>query len=349
MVKVNVLKAGCGDSIHIQYTHEGVNKNILIDTGTSAMFSSGDDGRLRKLIKDLQSKGENIDLLIITHWDDDHIGGVLKWFEKDLECAKLMIKHIWFNSGTLINKYFNSIAASEDKTKIYCCDSNTRTSTKQGVSFEKIILENRISHNLIKTDSSSCEINFLDGAKFTILSPTNIQLSKLCQEWKKYINKKTSSTSSDYSKTFEELLSNQFVEYTAVHNGSSIAFILEIEDKNMLFLGDSHPSVIVSRLQELGYSIRNKLKIDLMKISHHGSKANTSDDLLSMIECNKFIISTHENTIHRLPNKETIARIVKHNENCKIYFNYNTLINKMLRNELSGGHFSAFDTSELEL
>lgn len=349
MVKVNVLKAGCGDSIHIQYTHEGVNKNILIDTGTSAMFSSGDDGRLRKLIKDLQSKGEDIDLLIISHWDDDHIGGVLKWFEKDLECAKLMIKHIWFNSGTLINKYFNSIAASEDKTKIYCNGRNSHTSMKQGVSFEKIILENEISHNLMTTDSSSCEINVLDGAKFTVLSPTSIQLSKLLQEWKKHINKKTSAKSSDYNKTFEELLSNQFVEDTAIHNGSSIAFVLEIEDKKMLFLGDSHPSVIVSRLQELGYSISNKLKTDLMKISHHGSKANTSDELLSLIECHKFIISTHENTIHRLPNKETIARIVKHNKNCKIYFNYKTLIHKMLHNELGVGNFSAFDTSELEL
>lgn len=349
MVQVNVLKAGCGDSIHIQYTHEGANKNILIDTGTSAMFSSGDDGRLRKLIKCLQSKGETIDLLIITHWDDDHIGGVLKWFEKDLKCAKSMIKQIWFNSGTLINKYFKRMEASEDKTKIYCGNNNTRTSTKQGISFEKIILENGMSHNLIKTDSSSSDINFLDGAKFTILSPTDIQLEKLLQEWKKYINKKTSSKSSDYNKTFEELLSNQFVEDAAIHNGSSIAFVLKIEDKKMLFLGDSHPSVIVGRLQELGYSISNKLKIDLMKISHHGSKANTSDDLLSMIECNKFIISTSENAKHRLPNKETIARIVKHNENCKIYFNYNTLINKMLRNELSSGSFSALDTSELAL
>ena len=349
MVQVNVLKAGCGDSIHIQYPHEGVNKNILVDTGTGAMFSSGDDGRLRKLIKCLQSKGEVIDLLIITHWDDDHIGGILKWFETELECAKSMIKHIWFNSGTLINKYFNSMAASEDKTKIYCIDGNPHTSARQGVSFEKIILENGVSHNLIKTDSSSCEINFLDGAKFTILSPTNIQLNKLLQQWEKHINKKTSSKPSDYNKNFEELLSNQFVEDTAIHNGSSIAFILELDNKKMLFLGDAHPSVIVTSLQSLGYSVSNKLKTDLMKISHHGSKANTSDELLSMIECNKFIISTHENTIHRLPNKETIARIVQHNENCKIYFNYNALINKMLRIELSSGHFSALDTSELAL
>lgn len=62
MVKVNVLRANHGDAIHIQYTHEGVNRNILIDSVTGATYFSQPNGRakngkLKILIKDLCSRG----------------------------------------------------------------------------------------------------------------------------------------------------------------------------------------------------------------------------------------------------------------------------------------------------
>ncbi|HJE03674.1 MAG TPA: MBL fold metallo-hydrolase [Aliarcobacter thereius] len=91
-MEIKFLKANNGDSIHISFG----NKNILIDTGTGATYLSKPNGRpqngeLKSLINKLQSKNEKIDLLIITHWDDDHIGGVLKWFKEDFESAKSMI------------------------------------------------------------------------------------------------------------------------------------------------------------------------------------------------------------------------------------------------------------------
>lgn len=145
------------------------------------------------------------------------------------------------------------------------------------------------------------------------------------------------------------MLLNEFKEDDAVHNGSSIAFILEIEDKKMMFLGDAHPSVIVDSLKQLRYSKDRKLKIDLMKVSHHGSKANTSDELLDMIECDKFIIST-DGSKHGLPNKETIARIVNKHEKCKIYFNYPKLIDDVFNeDELRSEQFEALEVSELIL
>lgn len=117
----------------------------------------------------------------------------------------------------------------------------------------------------------------------------------------------------------------------------------------MLFLGDAHPSIIVSSLRELGYSGDNKLQIDLMKVSHHGSKANTSDELLDLIECKCFIIST-DGSRHGLPNKETIARIVAKQSDCKIYFNNPRLIKEIFSTaELDIGQFETLDTTGLIL
>lgn len=351
-VIIKFLKANNGDSIFISYKHDNTSKNILIDSGISATYSSRPkgrqkDGELKCLIEDLQAKSEKIDLLIITHWDDDHICGALQWFQEDLESAKSMIKHIWFNSGTLINKHFESDKASEDKNMLYLV-YNPNTSIKQGIAFEKYILDSSLSHSLIKHDISV--ENSLDGVKFVILSPTDKELKKLLTKWEESpYNPNTSTSNKDYDKSFEELLLNDFQEDVALHNGSSIAFILEIEDKKMMFLGDAHPSVIVDNLKKLDYSQVNKLKIDLMKVSHHGSKANTSDELLGMIECNKFIIST-DGSNHGLPNKEALARIIAKHEKCQIYFNYPELINQIFnQKELSSGLFEALNVSELDL
>ncbi len=348
MLSINFLKANNGDSIHISFN----NKNIIIDTGIGATYSSKPNGRkkdgeLKALIQELQNKNEKIDLLIITHWDDDHIGGVLKFFKEDTENAKSLIENIWFNSGTLINEHFNSQEASENVDEV---DSvfNPNTSIKQGISFEKLILDNNISNTEVINTETNTD-NIIEDFNFTILSPTDKELKKLLTLWEKSPYNPYTSSNNDYHKTLDELLKNDFKEDNAKHNGSSIAFILEIEDKKMLFLGDAHPSVIVNSLIELGYSKENKLKIDFVKVSHHGSKANTSNELLELIECNDFIIIT-DNSKHGLPNKETFARIINKHEKCKLYFNYPKLIDKIFTDgELQSDKFEALSISEFNI
>lgn len=100
---------------------------------------------------------------------------------------------------------------------------------------------------------------------------------------------------------------------------------------SILFLGDAHPKFLEQSLSSKGYSKHNKLKVDFVKISHHGSKNNTTNNLLDMIDCDNFVISTNGgNSFHTHPDRETIARIIHHPERItskyckkrKIYLNY---------------------------
>ncbi|MDR0824203.1 MAG: hypothetical protein LBN74_03865 [Prevotella sp.] len=68
---------------------------------------------MKQLVLCIKSQNEFIDLLILTHVDDDHIGGVLKWFEQDVD-AKDLVKKVWFNSGRLIFEYFKQIEIEEN-------------------------------------------------------------------------------------------------------------------------------------------------------------------------------------------------------------------------------------------
>jgi glyoxylase-like metal-dependent hydrolase (beta-lactamase superfamily II) len=111
-MKINFLKAFNGDCIHISLQNGDRNKNILIDGGMPNTYvtlkskkGKAESGALKTLIESLNEKQEKIDLLILTHVDDDHIGGILRWFEKD-QNALDMIGQVWFNSGRLIKETF---------------------------------------------------------------------------------------------------------------------------------------------------------------------------------------------------------------------------------------------------
>ncbi|RXM50581.1 MULTISPECIES: MBL fold metallo-hydrolase [unclassified Chryseobacterium] len=74
---------------------------ILIDGGIGNTYKSTSNvkGDLNRVIKKIREDEQFIDLLVLTHFHDDHIGGVLRWLNKDKEAPNL-IKKVWFTSIT---------------------------------------------------------------------------------------------------------------------------------------------------------------------------------------------------------------------------------------------------------
>lgn len=356
-MEINFLKAFNGDAIHISYTYNERNINIVIDSGSKKAYEERTknkkpprkeiviDGDFKKLIKKLKDNNEIINLLIITHVDDDHIGGVLEWM-KSKEFDSSMIEKVWFNSGQLINEYFNKNLENDNKQYFTIDDFNSvKTSIPDGVSFEdKITIYGIWDRKIIKAGDIYEEF----GAKFLILSPTERNLARLLTKWKKEKPssiKTSESENLEYQETLKELLKKDKNSYdSSKHNGSSIAFILEREDKSFLFLGDCLHRTILKSLKKLKI---DSIKVDIVKVSHHGSRHNTSNRLLKKIDCNKYIIST-DGSRHNHPNKVTFARIIKHNPNCEIYLNYICLKDKIFNDEdYKDYSFSIFSTEEL--
>lgn len=352
-VKINFLKAFNGDAIHILYKHNGKDINIVIDSGSSKAYEEEEqippyeiiDGEFKNLINSLKIKKQIINLLIMTHVDDDHIGGVLKWMESE-EFDINMIERVWFNSGKLINEYFTNLKTTKNvpvlKLNIF---ESLKTSISDGVSFEEKI-KGIGNSKLIKADDIYDEKEL--GAKFLILSPSDENLKKLLTKWKdEEPDSLKTSIPSEYKKTLKMLLEEDKDKYdSTVHNGSSIAFILEIQNKKLLFLADSFHITIVESMKRLGIC---SFDVDLVKISHHGSKYNTSNKLLEKINCKKYVIST--SLYGGRPHKVTIARIIHNNPNCEIYLNYKKEIeHKMfISDDYIDYKFSIHDTKDLIL
>lgn len=321
-MELKFLPAFNGESILISFIDpNGIKRNILVDGGISITYRRV----LKPLFDKLIKKGEYIDLLIVTHIDDDHIGGIKELFQ-DVRQDKSFIKKVWFNSGEALSQFFNQ---PHDKARDVglVMNDGVESGTKSGVTLENELKKlelwsSEIIHNNLKP------IEFF-GTQITILSPSNHGISKLNDKWETDTNQEVNSSSSDdYEKSVEELSKLPFKTGTSTPNLSSIAFLLEYKGKTVLLTGDSCPTVLTTKLIDLGYSKDSKLKLDLFNISHHGSKKNTNYDLLSLIECSQYAVCT-DGKQYGFPHKEALSRIVTTTQNSHIYFNYDEPIEKI--------------------
>lgn len=325
-MKIKFLKAFNGDAIFM--THRDANgstRNILVDGGVSQTYlqhknskSKRQYGELKEVIEGVRDAGQKIDLLIITHIDDDHIDGILSWFSDDENAAEL-ISEVWFNSGRTIAAWLNKEENQELKVEVMV-DTTLKTSVAQGIDFGKYIFDKGIWDETVITQGKEFE-RF--GLIFKILSPNSDGLNSLLKLWKKKgPDLKTSAKKHDYDRSLREHIKKDFFEEDhAVGNGSSIAFILSEGELNYLFLGDAHPTTVIEGLRHFEITPANPIDCKLVKIAHHGSSGNTSRELLACIRCQDFIIST-DGSIHQHPHKQMVARLVDQNPYIRIHFNY---------------------------
>lgn len=221
----------------------------------------------------------------------------------------------------------------------------------------------RFAGRAVVREETPAVVELSGGARVWILSPTGEGLTRLFQVWEAYLKereleemlavrgvgpmtagealvpgfvqslmlwdrepfeKPLKGREEDLARPIEELARRDFQEDTSVANHSSIALLFEYAGRRLLLAGDAYPSVLAEGLKEMGYSPRCPLKLDAFKLAHHGSRANTSRELLDLVDCSRYLISTSGARFGH-PDKECLARVIWANRchpDTTLYFNY---------------------------
>ncbi|HAY3506921.1 MBL fold metallo-hydrolase [Elizabethkingia anophelis] len=305
-MKVCFYNAGCGDAFRIEFKGvSGQERNVLIDSGYQRTFQN----ILSSEFKSIEAKGGNIDLCVLTHIHDDHIGGIETYVKAILaDRANDIILKWWFNSPRPVSaipklQRSGSVAKSINQ-------SDTVTSYLQ---YKNALPSSPIISNVVPYE--------IDGMKIYVLSPNETGLQRLRDKYRdpkieveSIEDEKTSravaAKSRDYHKTVDEFDFTGWAEDCNIENGSSIALLTELNEKKILWLADAFPSVIVANLEALGYSESDPLVCDYVKVAHHGSFGNNGSKLFNMIKCQKYILSTDGYNLHGLPSKECLVQIL---------------------------------------
>ena len=356
-MRINVFPALNGDCILVEYV---ASHYILIDGGYVNTYNNY---LLPKLVE-IANNGGTVDVVVVTHIDEDHISGIIKLLEEDVR--PISIKEIWYNGY----KHVQSVAIVSEEDEIFahkniCKETNVinpkSISAKQGCTLSTLIARKGLLWNgPTKGNAMKGLISYLlGGATIHILSPNNDDISNVELFWKKrlikdgllskahsneywddafefclskekpgfHFHKKKVSKSYDLIKIKEEA----YVPDDSATNGSSIAFVLEVEGKRILFLGDAHAETIVESLITLYGEKNAPFRFDAVKLSHHGSFNNNSPKLLDIITCDNWLISTNGDKYDH-PDLPTLAHIITNENNNapKLYFNYNLAVSEEL-------------------
>ena len=311
-IKFEFLKAGKGDCTLIT-VDKGTDKevNILIDGGVSETYddTKNKSRTLRAKLKEIQS----LDLVVLTHIDNDHICGLIKLVEDDTHRHK--IKELWFNSSDYIQVNISSEEKGYGESNYF---KNLMNELKEEYPHFKyrddVFMENKTQY-------------LYGNIELTLLSPYHeqlVNLSKKQKEWnEKRIKKGQKIIRFCGSKGVKEVsrTTSNTTKKETEKNASSIAFILSYKNKNFLFLADADIKIVNESLKLLD---KDLLKFEFIKLSHHGSKNNINPEFLNLTNTNKYVILTDGQSYNH-PNKETIQLILEHKDKSKnvdFIFNY---------------------------
>lgn len=336
---VHFLPAQHGDSIIIS-CDKGENAGIIVVDGGPCS-----NPRLNYFVNAVEGF-DVIDLMVLTHHDSDHITGILQYFKRHLNDVSLSVNNIWANCADHID--------FETSENISAGQANKLANILDQLQDEKkVSWRSDIQNQLPVFD--------FPFATIEILSPS-LETFKCFQERyeEKISNSITSPLACNTANTDIDIHCNELANrskiepnpanYQALTNMASISFIIRCDGLSIMMLADSFPQEIVECLVNKGYSKENKLKVDFIKIAHHGSQHNTSNGLLDLIDCDNYLISTNGGSGQsRHPQRETLANILCHPERdysrtVNLYFNYplatiqrygNKLFNEVLDKDLN--------------
>lgn len=306
MLKIHIIDAAHGDCLLLDFNHS----KILIDCGPKSFKARRDVlANIEKIL------GENnvIDIAIVTHNDDDHIGG----FEFLLDTS-IKINTIVFNSLQDIP----DIIQNSQKQISYNQDNALK---------QKLLAERGIKTLSLIRDSSPLTINDITLTAITptaealecMLNDANVQKER---EEKKNRQKQISSSKTEEitpEEALEKINSGQdvFVKDQSITNKSSIGLVIQCGSFSGLFLGDAHAEDVIEGLNILGF---NNHQFEVVKISHHGSERNTNIELLSLLGKTDYILCANNEKRHSHPNNVTLARILNLDKNPTIHLSSNS-------------------------
>jgi hypothetical protein len=332
ILELEMLPAAEGDALLLSYGESNALRYILIDGGRRSTYK-----HLRERILEIPVNGDGkrfFELLIVTHIDADHIEGIICLLQDEgLDCE---FGDIWFNDWNHLEP-------------LVMGEAPVHLGAEQGEFLGALLQELELPWNLKFSEGAVVlppepdalpTVDFPGGLRLTIVSPTVETLIDLREKWSSAIEaagfqpgNRDEALQQFADKAWAKLplgLGDESQSNTLDHseaNGSSIAVLLDYEGVRLLLSGDAFPQVLRPSLDRWRTEQDDEsalVSLDAFKLPHHGSKKNMTPQLMEIIECPTYLVSTSGARFHH-PNTDAIKIVIDgHSGDAKpeLLFNY---------------------------
>jgi hypothetical protein len=325
------LPAQQGDAVWVEYGDRSHPHRFLIDAGTPPTAHA-----VKKRIEAVPTTDRKLELLIVTHIDTDHIGGVLRLLSDP--GVDVRFEDVWFNAWRHLN-------AAGDQP-LGPIDGEILDQLLASGAGGKVLAWNKAFNDaaiVVPKDGALPTKTLPGGMTLTLLAPGPRQLARLRRKWAEVIRDTQISDAEREAMIVSgaahrgvdlplgtrpdvrSAADQPFETDDAPANGSSIVVLAEFEGTSVLLTGDGFAPVIEAGVRRLiAERAVQRLRLDAVKLAHHGSQNNTSRSLLELLDARRFLVSSNGAIFHH-PDVEAISRVlVTQGAGVELDFNYRT-------------------------
>ena len=287
----------------------------------------------------LDKSDRRIDLVVSTHMDVDHIAGLLGLFGEPPD--GFSVGEIWFNAFRHLPQ--DDVLGWKQSDRLEelveeWVDGHEDASWNQSLGAGGAIV---VPHAPDDGRPAAPLPSFtLGGMTITLVSPTTHGLHAVAEKWPAAVRKArlelppegdlpAGSTTQDEDDVlgFDEdkgvepniLAGRGYQPDRTPPNGASIAIITEFAGRRILFAADAHAEVLEGTLRR--FQPNGRIGFHAVKVSHHGSEKNLSPDLIAMLDCPTWLVSTSGGGFNH-PDRRAIARLITRRRPTHLVFNY---------------------------
>jgi beta-lactamase superfamily II metal-dependent hydrolase len=331
-LRIEMLPARHGDCLWLEYGQGRKTNRVLIDGGPVDTYPT-----LERRIAQVPRGERTFELVMLTHVDADHVEGLVRFFAQ--RPTPMAVRQVWFNGWRQMQKSHGLLGAVQGEFLSALLVKRARHAWKASAPPWVVPAKGKLPTTTLE-----------GGLKLTLLSPNVARLKAMAKAWEKAVVKagfdagdleaawRKLATQRKFlpkegllgaTPSLDRLLKAQFIADQAKPNGSSIAVLAEFGPKRALLLADAHPGVVAESLTRLCAERGvTRLKVDAVKVSHHGSKNNTSTALLQLIDCPRWLVSSNGDHFDH-PDDACMARLLRYAKPKELWFNYDSARTKV--------------------
>ena len=334
MVIFEAVNALYGDCLLLRYTGPGGKERLwIIDGGPKGgkvggkNFMAWRDALLPRLKQIDPTVPLPVALGMVSHIDDDHINGIQQLASTLVNAtpadpAAVDFKRFWFNSfGDLVGP---EPAGAPKGAKTASLQSLVDDPPLVGDHHADLVMQSVGQGIALAADLGSLQIGGnapvnglivaakgqkpikIEGAELTIIGPLQKRVDALRKEWAKALKE---TDKKKRKAALQELFLPTKQQDKAVPNLSSIIVLVEVEGQKLLLTGDAHGDDIVTAWRDELKLGNGPVKINLLKMPHHGSIRNVTDNFINFFEADHYVFSANGKFDN--PDAPTVEAVVK--------------------------------------
>lgn len=300
MFKVRMIQAEFGDCFLLEYGDAAAPRFLLVDGGPSDTF----ENHLRGELKGLAAAGHGLDLVMLSHVDNDHVVGLLDLLATlrvddaaDPTGASRLIQvgGLWHNSfartvdvnGELAPRLRavsnNAVSVQAAEATLGVAEGNALRLAAQAL---HLPINAGFPNDLVCADDAQGPV-VLGNLSLTIVGPTQANLDELQTQWATWLAAHEQAVADGDP----QVLANSD---RSIPNLSSIMVLAEADGRSLLLTGDGRSDHLLQGLGQAGrLDAGGRFHVDVLKVAHHGSDRNATRTFFRKVTADRYLISAN--------------------------------------------------------